>query len=163
LRSITFLCPHCFSRPADEGANVNFQSVVLNVSNLERSIDFYRDVFGFNVLSQRDQLAALGAPSSERSQVIVLRAFGSGHSGGAHVGIRAFILEVTSADLEQIEQALDCRSSLNGTITDNATWKGVIGQDPDRVAVAAVSPLGTGQIDQESWTVLHDSLYGIGE
>jgi catechol 2,3-dioxygenase-like lactoylglutathione lyase family enzyme len=142
---------------------VNFQSVVLNVSNLERSIDFYRDVFGFNLLSQRDQLAALGAPSSERSQVIVLRALGSGRSGGAHVGIRAFVLEVTSVDLEQIEQALDDRNSLNGRITDNASWKGVIGQDPDRVAVAAVSPLGTGQIDQESWRVLHDSLYGIGE
>jgi catechol 2,3-dioxygenase-like lactoylglutathione lyase family enzyme len=70
---------------------VNFQSVVLNVSNLERSLDFYRDVFGFNLLSQRDQLAALGAPSTERSQVIVLRALGSGRSGGAHVGIRAFV------------------------------------------------------------------------
>ena len=56
---------------------MNFQSVVMNVSNLERSIDFYRDVFSFNVLSQRDQLAALGAPGSDRSQVIVLRAFGS--------------------------------------------------------------------------------------
>jgi catechol 2,3-dioxygenase-like lactoylglutathione lyase family enzyme len=142
---------------------VNFQGVVLNVSNLERSIDFYRDVFGFDLLSQRDQLAALGAPSSERSQVIVLRVLGSGRSGGAHVGIRAFVLEVTSADLEQIEQALNGRNSLNGRITDNASWKGVIGQDPDRVAVAAVSPLGPGQIDQESWTVLHDSLYGIGE
>lgn len=142
---------------------MNFQSVVMNVSNLERSIDFYRDVFGFNLLSQRPQLAALGAPSSDRSQVIVLRAFGSGRSGGAHVGIRALVLEVPSADLDQIEQSLDARSSVIGRITDNSTWKGVIGQDPDRFAVAAVSPLGTVEIGEESWMVLHDSLYGIGE
>jgi catechol 2,3-dioxygenase-like lactoylglutathione lyase family enzyme len=31
---------------------VNFQIVVLNVSNLERSIDFYRDVVGFKFLPQ---------------------------------------------------------------------------------------------------------------
>jgi catechol 2,3-dioxygenase-like lactoylglutathione lyase family enzyme len=142
---------------------VNFQSIVMNVSNLERSIDFYGDVFGFSVLSHRDRLAALGAPSSDRSQVLVLRAFGSGRSGSAHVGIRAFVLEVSSTELEQIERTLEGRNSFVGRITDKATWKGVIGQDPDRVAVAAVRPLGTGQIEQESWTVLHDSLYGIGE
>ena len=100
---------------------MNFQSVVINVSNLEPSIDFYRDVFGFKVLSQRDRLAALSAPGSDRSQVIVLRAFGSKRSGGAHIGIRALVLEVTSADLEEIEQALDGRSSLIRRITDNAT------------------------------------------
>ena len=79
------------------------------------------------------------------------------------MGIRALVLEVTSADLDQIEQALDGRSSLIERITDDATWKGVVGQDPDRVAVAAVSPLGTVQIKQESWMILHDALYGIGE
>jgi catechol-2,3-dioxygenase len=148
-----------------EGADVYFQTVVMNVSNLERSIVFYRDVFGFSVLAQRDQLAALGAPDSDRPQVIVLRAFGtSGRSGGArHIGIRALAVEVSGAELEQIEQALDRNNSLVRRITDNKSWKAVIGQDPDRIAIVAGSPLGTERINPESWAALDESLYGIGE
>ena len=76
-----------------------FQGVVMNVADLNRSIDFYREVLGFGVLSQEEQLAALSAPGSDHPQVIVLRAFGSSPIGGArHVGLRAFILEADSID-----------------------------------------------------------------
>lgn len=142
-----------------------FQSVVVNVSDLDQSIEFYGDVFGFTVLSKRDQLAALSAPASDGPQVLVLRAFGtSGRSGGArHIGIRAFVLEVAPAELEQIEQALDQRKSLDRRITDNATWKAVVGHDPDRIAVVVGTPIGDGPIGNESWAALHESLYGLGE
>ena len=83
---------------------MNFLGVVMNVADLNRSIDFYREVLGFTVLSQEEQLAAVSAPGSDHSQVIVLRAFGSSPIGGArHIGLRAFILEAESPDqLEQI-------------------------------------------------------------
>ena len=83
---------------------MNFQGVVMNVADLNRSIDFYREVLGFKVLSQEEQLAAVSAPGSDEPQVIVLRAFGSGLAGGArHVGVRALVLEVDSAEeLERI-------------------------------------------------------------
>jgi catechol 2,3-dioxygenase-like lactoylglutathione lyase family enzyme len=133
---------------------MNFQSVVMNVSNLDRSIEFYRDVFGFTVLSRRDQLAAVSAAGSERPQVIVLRAFGtSGRGVGArHIGIRALVLE-----------ALDRRESLSRRLTDNTTWKAVVGYDPDRITVVAGSALGTGPISLEGWAALDESLYGLGE
>jgi len=144
---------------------MNFQCVVVNVSDLDRSIEFYGEVFGFTVLSKRDELASLSAPDSAYPQVIVLRAFGtSGRSGGGrHVGIRAFVLEVPAARLEQIEHALDQRGGLVQRITDGATWEGVIAHDPDRIAVVAGSPIGAAQIGPESWAALHESLYGIGE
>jgi catechol 2,3-dioxygenase-like lactoylglutathione lyase family enzyme len=145
---------------------MNFQSVVMNVSNLDRSIEFYRDVFGFTVLSRRDQLAAVSAAGSERPQVIVLRAFGtSGRGVGArHIGIRALVLEVDSVtELEEIEQALDRRESLSRRLTDNTTWKAVVGYDPDRITVVAGSALGTGPISLEGWAALDESLYGLGE
>ena len=76
------------------GATVNFQGVVMNVADLNRSIDFYREVLDFTLLSQKEQLAALSVPGSDRTQVIVLRAFGSGRVDGArHIGLRAFVLE----------------------------------------------------------------------
>lgn len=145
---------------------MNFQSVVMNVSSLDRSIEFYRDVFGFTVLSRRDQLAAISAPRSERPQVIVLRAFGtSGRGAGArHVGIRVLVLEVDSlTELEEIEQALSRRESLFRKLTDDATWRAVVGYDPDRITVVAGSALGTGPISLEGWAALHESLYGLGE
>jgi catechol-2,3-dioxygenase len=142
-----------------------FQSVVVNVSDLDGSIEFYGDVFGFTVLSKRDQLAALSAPGSEEPQVLVLRAFGtSGRSGGArHIGIRAFVLEVGPAELERIERALEERKSLDRRITDHATWKAVVGRDPDRIAVVVGTAIGDGPIGNESWAALHESLYGLGE
>ncbi len=145
---------------------MHFQSVVMNVSNLDRSIEFYRDVFGFTVLSRRDELAAVSAAGSERPQVIVLRAFGtSGRGAGArHIGIRTLVLEVDSVtELEQIEQALDRRGSLFRRLTDNVTWKAVVGYDPDRITVVAGSALGAGPITLDAWAALDESLYGVGE
>jgi catechol 2,3-dioxygenase-like lactoylglutathione lyase family enzyme len=145
---------------------VNFQSLVINVSNLDRSIDFYCDVFAFTLLSRRDQLAAISAPGSEHPQVIVLRAFGtSGRGGGArHVGIRALVLEVDSVnELDEIERALEQRQSLARRLTDNTNWKAVVGYDPDRISLVAGASLGTGPITHESWADLDESLYGLGE
>src|SRR5580692_8184676 len=94
-----------YRRPTEDLEHrMNFLGVVMNVADLDRSIDFYREVLGFTVLSQEEQLAAVSAPGSDHSQVIVLRALGSSPIGGArHIGLRAFILEAESPDhLEQI-------------------------------------------------------------
>jgi catechol 2,3-dioxygenase-like lactoylglutathione lyase family enzyme len=145
---------------------VNFQSVVMNVSDLDQSIEFYCDVLGFTLLSRRDQLAAVSAPGTEQLQVIVLRAFGtSGRGAGArHIGIRVLVLEVESvSDVDEIEQALEQRQSLVRKLTDNVNWKAVVGYDPDRITVVVGSALGTGSIPQEAWAALDESLYGLGE
>jgi catechol-2,3-dioxygenase len=144
---------------------MNFQSVVVNVSNLDKSIEFYQDVYGFTLLSRKDQMAAIAAPETDRPQVLVLRAIGSaGRVGARHIGIRALVLEVESVDaLEQIEQALDKEGCLVGRLTDHATWTAVVGHDPDRNAIVTGSGLGTEPITLESWASLDESLYGLGE
>src|SRR6202046_2165399 len=110
---------------------MNFQGVVMNVADLDRSIDFYREVLGFGVLSQEDQLAVVSAPGSDHPQVIVLRAFGSSPKGGArHIGLRAFILEAESIDrLERIERELDSRKLLVSR-RDHTEWSAVVARDP---------------------------------
>jgi len=80
---------------------MNFQSVVMNVEDLDRSIDFYREVFGFTLLARKDQLAAMSAPHSDRAQVIVFRTVATSAArrvGAGHVGIRALVLEVDTLD-----------------------------------------------------------------
>jgi catechol-2,3-dioxygenase len=143
---------------------MNFQGVVMNVADLNRSIAFYREVLGFTLLSQEDQLAAVSAPGSDRTQVIVLRAFGSGPIGGArHIGLRAVVLEVDSADeLERIASELDSRSRLVSR-RDHAKWTAVVGRDPDEVGVVVAWHPGGGRITEDSWKTLDDFLYGIGE
>jgi len=141
---------------------MNFQGVVMNVADLNRSIDFYREVLGFTLVSQEEQLAVVSAPGSDRTQVIVLRAFGNSPIGGArHIGLRAFFLELESADqLERIESKLDSRRLLIGR-REHSEWTAVIGRDPDEVAVVATYV--PGGITGDSWRILDDSVYGIGE
>ena len=143
---------------------MNFQSVVMNVADLYRSIDFYREVLGFTLLSRKEQLAAVSAPGSDRAQVIVLRALGSRDVGGAgHIGLRAFVLEVESADqLERIAIELDSRKLLLNR-REHSEWTAVVGRDPDGVAVVVACHSGAGRITEDNWRALDDFLYGIGE
>jgi catechol-2,3-dioxygenase len=143
---------------------MNFQGVVMNVADLDRSIDFYREVLDFQLLSQKEQLAAMSAPGSDRAQIIVLRALGRGPlGGGGHIGLRAFLLEVETADqLERIATQLDARKAFVSR-REHSEWTAVIGRDPDRAAVVvAWHPGGWGKTE-DSWKTLDDFLYVIGE
>jgi catechol-2,3-dioxygenase len=142
---------------------MNFQGVVINVADLNRSIDFYREALDFSLLSQKDQLAAVSAPGSDPPQVIVLRTLGRGPlDGGGHIGLRGFLLEVESADqLERIASELDSRGLLVSK-RDHSDWTAVVGRDPDGVTLV-VSVAGEGRINADRWTTLDDLLYGIGE
>jgi len=143
---------------------MNVLGVVINVVDLERSIEFYREVLGFTLVSQKEQLAAARAPGGARDQVIVLRALGSSPLGGArHVGVRAFIVQVDSADdLERIAGDLDARGLLVGR-RDHPNWTAVVGRDPDGVTVAVTWQPDAAEGADEGWHELDDFLYGIGE
>jgi catechol-2,3-dioxygenase len=155
------------SPPQRSEHGMNFQSVVLNVEDLDRSIDFYQEVLAFSLLTKKDQLAAISAPDSERAQVLLLRSVASmsvRRVGGGHVGIRAVVLEVDTIDeLERIAAALDKRGCLVARHSDDATWTSVYGRDPDQIALVIGASLTSGPITAESWTALHDALYAIGE
>lgn len=146
---------------------MNFQGVVMNVEDLDRSIDFYREVFAFSLISRKDQLAAMSAPGSDRAQVLVLRSVGTVSArrvGAGHVGIRALVMEFgTLDDLDRIEAALQKRGCLVGRRGDDATWTAVFGRDADQIALVAGTSLTGGPIGVESWAALHDTLYGLGE
>jgi catechol 2,3-dioxygenase-like lactoylglutathione lyase family enzyme len=143
-----------------------FQSVVMNVADLDRSIAFYREVMGFALLSRQDQLAAIHAAGNERPQVIILRELGTATSrvsGARHVGMRALIVEVDSLDeLERIATEMDRRHSLV-TRPKGDTWIAAFGRDPDGIAVVAGCSLSPGPVTLDSWAQLDLALYGLGE
>ena len=143
---------------------MRFQGVVVNVADLDRSVAFYREVLGFSVFSQQEQLAALGPAGGDRRQAIILRALGTSPLGGAgHVGLRTFLLEADSADqLEGMAGALESRRLLIGR-RDQPEWSAVVGRDPDGVSVVLVLHHDESASTEEGWKVLDDFLYGIGE
>jgi catechol 2,3-dioxygenase-like lactoylglutathione lyase family enzyme len=147
---------------------MNFQGVVLNIADLDRSIDFYRDVFSFTLLARKDQLASMYAAGNDRPQVIVLRSVGttSAHRviGAGHVGLRAVVLEIDTVDeLERIAADLEQRGGLVARHGDDVTWAAVFGRDPDHIAVIAGTSLTDGPINLDAWADLDDALYAAGE
>ena len=94
---------------------LSIQSVLLNVTNLNQSIEFYQDVFDFRLTSQREEVAALMVYETKRRQVILLRELGRNWHGAGrrNVGLRMLSFEAgTPNELGVIEQRLVERQAL---------------------------------------------------
>ena len=113
---------------------------VLFVRDVERSVDFYREVLGFAPIDGMASLrgaAFLRAPASTNDHDLGLFEIGAeaGPSGAGRstVGLYHLAWEVeTLADLAEVEQKLTERGALAGA-TDHATTKALYGKDPDGI------------------------------
>jgi catechol 2,3-dioxygenase-like lactoylglutathione lyase family enzyme len=78
---------------------LSIQSILLNVSDLERSLAFYTEVFDLSVDARQTEAAALKVSASDRRQVLVLRATkGTFHPGRGVIGPRLLAFEAGSLD-----------------------------------------------------------------
>jgi hypothetical protein len=77
---------------------LSIQASLLNVSDLERSIEFYRDVCELRPVGRGDRVAALMIDETDRRQVLVLREVGGPHlhAGRGSIGPRLLALEAAS-------------------------------------------------------------------
>jgi catechol-2,3-dioxygenase len=142
---------------------LTIQTVFVNVSNLDQSIEFYRDVFDLTVVSQADRVAALMVTHTGRRQVLLLREAGRNayHAGRGTIGLRMVSFEVASIDeLELIESRLEQRDALVGH-RETRAYRAIWGLDPDRVEVAVASSLTDTSIRTEDWNTLDDAIYVI--
>ena len=113
---------------------------VLYVRDVERSVEFYREVLGFAPIEGMAELrgaAFLRAPASTNDHDLGLFEIGAqaGPSGAGRstVGLYHLAWEVeTLADLAEVEQLLSERGALAGA-TDHATTKALYGKDPDGI------------------------------
>lgn len=115
-------------------------SSVLSISRLDRSIDFYRDVFSCKVTIHDAEAALLIAPGGFQIYLIARGTRAEHPSGG--IGLQYLIWAVDSeADLQDLEHALKDR----GGHADTHESGGVTflaARDPDgiRILVAHPSP-----------------------
>lgn len=108
---------------------------VLFVEDLARSVAFYTDVFGFDVVSEEARMSAafLRAPASGNHHDLGLFAIGPGAAPRerGRVGLYHLAWQVdTIEDLADARQALHEAGALTGESSHGAT-KSVYGVDPD--------------------------------
>jgi catechol 2,3-dioxygenase-like lactoylglutathione lyase family enzyme len=138
---------------------------LFNVSDLHRSVSFYRDVFGLEVLSHDDKVASLTVDDSDQQQVLILREVGKGarQPGRGNVGSRLLVLTADSPDeLDVIEQKLAERRALIGR-RQTETWTAVVGYDPDHIEVAVSSSLTGDPVRIQSGDHVDQMVYEVGQ
>ncbi|OLE26750.1 MAG: glyoxalase [Catenulispora sp. 13_1_20CM_3_70_7] len=108
---------------------------VLYVRELARSLAFYRDVLGFEVLIHAPAAAFLRAPGSTNDHDLGLFAIGSeagsSEAGRSRVGLYHLAWEVdTLAELARFAEVLTAHGALVGA-SDHGTTKALYAHDPD--------------------------------
>jgi catechol 2,3-dioxygenase-like lactoylglutathione lyase family enzyme len=145
---------------------LSIQASLLNVSDLDRSIEFYRAVFELRRVARGDRVAALMIDETNRRQVLVLREVGGPyplHLGRGSIGPRLLALEAGSpGELDVIEQRLVERQAFTGR-RRTETWEAVVGVDPDRIEVSVSASLTGTPIGSQDWANLDRMIYEVGE
>jgi catechol 2,3-dioxygenase len=144
---------------------LSLQSVLINCTDLDRSVQFYEEVLGLTVSARQEETAVLMINQSGRRHVLVLREVGerAHHGGRSTSGVRFFSLETASSDdLDVIEQRLAERGALIGR-QQRPDWQAVFGVDPDRVNIGVATGPGEAPIAAEGWTHPDSMLYVVGD
>lgn len=145
---------------------LSIQAALLNVSNLNRSIEFYQHMFDLQTITREDRVAALMFDEASRRQVLLLRELGGAnpvHMGRGSLGLRSLSLEAGTPDeLDVIEQRLTERKAFIGR-RRTETWEAIVGVDPDRIEVSVSSSLTGVPIERANWEHLDQMVYEVGE
>jgi catechol-2,3-dioxygenase len=152
---------------SDEGGvrvEVTLQTVILSVIDLDRSIEFYTEVFGFSVIAQREEVAVLEINRGSRSQVLALRGNPRAvHPGGGTIGAKVVGFEVaTRKDLQQIEERLTERNAYVSRIRRDLS-ETVIGTDPNDFAIVVSAGRRGQPIQMAEWNNPDEVIEAIAQ
>ncbi|HEV8560619.1 MAG TPA: VOC family protein [Actinophytocola sp.] len=106
---------------------------VLYVSNVDRSVDFYRDVLGFRVIHRYSAVAFLRAADSDNDHDLGLFEVGADVPAPTHPAIGLYHLAwsvQTLAELGEFHRKLTEVGALVGS-ADHAVSKSLYAKDPD--------------------------------
>ena len=127
---------------------------LVNVRSLDKSVAFYTEVLGLQVQLRDEQVAILADERAPQSVLALRSALRDGqHHGPDALGTRALLWHVSSmALLDALEQRLRERGGPARRIERDANTTLVVGQDPDRQALAFFArrdglPIQVGDLD----------------
>jgi catechol-2,3-dioxygenase len=143
--------------------NLRLQASLLNVADINRSIEFYEQVLGFSVMVRNDPVAALEVNETE---VLIVREVPGAHPpriGRGYVGVRLLTFEAeTPEDFQAVEKRLIDRDAVV-TRTRTEEWEAVVGADPDGIEMVVSRSLSGKPMRSEQWQHLHDIVYNVSE
>jgi catechol 2,3-dioxygenase-like lactoylglutathione lyase family enzyme len=121
----------------------SLRSVLISVSDLDRSISFYQDLMKTQELRRADQIAILGSDVTGSLMFILRQASRSAvHSGQQSLGLRSLSCNVgPPAELDRVEERLRALNAFRDRlgIGDGAKFEVVRGYDPDRLPMTFVA------------------------
>jgi catechol-2,3-dioxygenase len=104
---------------------------VLYVSDVDRSVDFYRDVLGFRVINRYPAMAFLRAADSDNDHDLGLFEVDAAPPTEPAIGLYHLAWSVqTLAELAEFRQKLSDAGALVGS-SDHTVSKSLYGKDPD--------------------------------
>lgn len=130
------------------------RSVLVSVTDLARSVSFYRDVLGLRERAREGEVTVLESESG--SFAILLREVTGQplHHGRQELGLRAVNFDVGSrTELEAVADRLEAAGALvsRSVLDESESFEIVTGRDPDRLPLIFIT--------YESDHPLHDDHY----
>jgi hypothetical protein len=126
----------------DDEINVTVASCVVRVTELNRSVDFYRDIFSCRVAVHAEDMALLLTPKGFQIYLHVKEPFLA--RGIGVLGVQHLVWSTDSeSDLEQIKLRLQAYDPATYVHTDDATgltFLDASGPDSERIIITHPSP-----------------------
>jgi catechol 2,3-dioxygenase-like lactoylglutathione lyase family enzyme len=138
------------------------RSTLIAVTDLERSVAFYRDIGPFDEVVRDDAIAVLGDPAPSSIMLILREARGPHHTrhGQQSLGLRSITFNVGDpTELDRIESVLRDRDLLTTrrSLADGVSDL-VLGHDPDNLPLLFVY-YADDTVDADYYRVIADSFY----
>jgi hypothetical protein len=141
------------------------RSTLIAVSELERSVAFYRELGPFDEIARNDAVAILGEKPPP-SMVLILRERRSTHAtrhGQQSLGLRAITFNVGSpAELDRVESVLRDRGLFTSRRTvENVPSDLVLGRDPDNLPLGFVCYPDGADLGSDYYDSVADLVYSM--
>lgn len=128
--------------------------VGLNVTDLDRSVSFYKAVFGFDVVAEGKEADRRFAFLGRDGKLLVTLwqqsegAFPADRAGLHHLSFQVETIDEVKA-VEQILRGLDARFAYDGVVPhgENGTSGGIFFTDPDGIRLEIYAPTGADPSD----------------
>jgi catechol 2,3-dioxygenase-like lactoylglutathione lyase family enzyme len=139
-------------------------AAIFAVRDLQRSVDFYRDVLGLSEVLRDD--GVVGIANQVGGPLLFLRqgAPHGVHSGQDAIGVRSLMFEVpTVAELDRIADRLRAQNGLRERHHSDPTYQVevVTGYDPDRNALAFLASTDGSPVRLTDLKQVPPTVYGI--
>ncbi len=143
----------------------SIRSALVAVTELDRSVAFYRELGPFEEIVRKDAVAVLG-DMSPRSTILILRETRGIHHarrGQQSLGLRSITFNVGSlAELDRIESILRSRDVFTSRreVADGASEL-IRGRDPDNMPLVFVRDAEGESIGTEYWRAVASLVYAL--